>query len=468
MRHLKVDFQKPLGKIKPMHATNNGPTCDVNNIDLGWGTGSDIDPNPNKAPKKRNGNLAEFRAAGIPYARTHDSSFYPKYGLEHTVDVAFIFPNFDADPNDPASYDFTCTDHYMDMIEAAGTKVFYRLGHRIEHEVKKYGTLPPKDFHKWAVICEHIIRHYTEGWADGSYRDMKYWEIWNEPDLDADDAKNKRTWGGTKAQFFEFYHIVATHLKQCFPHLMIGGPAVSGNLEWTEDFLAQLKAPLDFFSWHVYAHTIEKIATRADKVRKLLDKYGFDKTESILNEWNYVLAWTGDEFIYSHLVKKKIKGASFNLATMCICQAGSVDMLMYYDARPTTWNGLFDMVQLGGVTTTAYYSFPMFNTLYQLGNSVDASSDDSETYLCAAVDSSAEAAAIIMTRFNDDDNTPSKFVTLDVSGFSSENGVEAEIYLLDETHKMVLTQRIVFYGDKFVWEPDIKNFDCYLIKLNKR
>ena len=46
------------------------------------------------------------------------------------------------------------------MIEAAGTKVFYRLGHRIEHEVKKYGTLPPKDFKKWAVICEHIIRHY--------------------------------------------------------------------------------------------------------------------------------------------------------------------------------------------------------------------------------------------------------------------------------------------------------------------
>ena len=49
------------------------------------------------------------------------------------------------------------------MIEAAGTKVFYRLSHRIEHEVKKYGTLPPKDFKKWAVICEHIIRHYTEG-----------------------------------------------------------------------------------------------------------------------------------------------------------------------------------------------------------------------------------------------------------------------------------------------------------------
>ena len=46
----------------------------------------------------------------------------------------------------------------------------------------------PKDFKKWAVICEHIIRHYTEGWADGFFYDMPYWEIWNEPDLDSDSA----------------------------------------------------------------------------------------------------------------------------------------------------------------------------------------------------------------------------------------------------------------------------------------
>ncbi len=27
--------------------------------------------------------------------------------------------------------------------------------------------MPPKDFKKWAVICEHIIRHYDENWANG-------------------------------------------------------------------------------------------------------------------------------------------------------------------------------------------------------------------------------------------------------------------------------------------------------------
>ena len=57
------------------------------------------------------------------------------------------------------------------------TKVFYRLGSKIEHNRKKYGTLVPKDPHKWAVICEHIIRHYNEGWADGFHLNMQYWEI---------------------------------------------------------------------------------------------------------------------------------------------------------------------------------------------------------------------------------------------------------------------------------------------------
>ena len=95
-------------------------------------------------------------------ARTHDASFTPAYGGPHTVDILAIFPDFSRDENDPASYDFDLTDEYMGHILAAGTKVFYRLGNRIEHESKRYGSIPPKDPAKWARICEHIIRHMNE------------------------------------------------------------------------------------------------------------------------------------------------------------------------------------------------------------------------------------------------------------------------------------------------------------------
>ena len=167
MAKLHVDFSRVHGKVKPMHAVNNGPAVRMRDVQNG-------------TMHPFNSNLNEFKSAGIPYARTHDSSFYHRYGQEHTVDIYYVFPDFDADPYDPASYDFACTDHYFCGCALANTEVFYRLGHRIEHEIKKYGIHPPKDFKKWAVICEHIIRHYTEGWADGYRYNITYWEIWNE------------------------------------------------------------------------------------------------------------------------------------------------------------------------------------------------------------------------------------------------------------------------------------------------
>lgn len=449
MAKASVNFGKSAGFIKPMHATNNGPAFYIDKMKE---TGA-------------SGNLELFKDAGIPYARTHDASYYYIYGSEHTVDVAAIFPHFDADENDPANYDFVCTDHYLQCCRMAEVEPFYRLGHRIEHEVKKYGTLPPKDFHKWARICEHIIRHYNEGWADGFHMNIQYWEIWNEPDLDSDNSTNKRCWGGTRKEFFEFYHIAATHLKSCFPHLKIGGPAIAGNMVWAEEFLSQLKAPLDFFSWHRYAHTIEKMTTRALEIRALLDKYGFKNTESILNEWNYVLAWTGDEMTYSHKAHHSIKGAAFTLAAMCACQNTPLDMLMYYDARPTfSWNGMFDVYR-NDIPLKGYYPFPMFNELYKLKNNVQVEADEN-IYVAAA--KKDDEAAIALVHYNNDDATEPKTITLDLSGFGSNKGTELEVYLLDENHTLEKIQTLTYFGDRFIFENKIPNFSSYLLKLKKQ
>ena len=237
MKTIKVNCNNTLGVVKPMHAVNNAPLYKF-------------------AADQRITNMDAWKEAGIPYSRTHDAAFCATYGGEHTVDVNNIFTNFDADPYDPASYDFVLTDEYMKVIEFSGSEAFFRLGSKIEHWAKKYNTLPPKDFNKWAVICEHIIRHYTEGWADGFNMKVTYWEIWNEPDLDPDDSTHKRTWGGTKAQFFDLYEIAAKHLKSCFPHLKIGGPALAHREDWARDFLTEMKrreVPMDFFSWHIYS-----------------------------------------------------------------------------------------------------------------------------------------------------------------------------------------------------------------------
>ena len=179
---ITVDTGTALGPVKPMHAVNNGPSVQK--------PGND----------QKVGNFEDYRAARIPFARTHDSINCVSGGA-HCCDINAIFPDFDADENDPKNYDFVFTDHYLNTIRMAGTEVFFRLGQTIEHGPKKYGVLPPKDFAKWARICEHVIRHYNEGWGwgvDQAYTtrnvewknqfNIKYWEIWNEPDLDPADV----------------------------------------------------------------------------------------------------------------------------------------------------------------------------------------------------------------------------------------------------------------------------------------
>ena len=323
-----------------------------------------------------------LKAAKIPYARNHDASFCPAYGGEHSVDVHAIFPDFNKNPYDEDSYDFALTDDYLSVIKKAGTEVFYRLGSKIEHSRKKYGTIVPADFHKWAVICEHIIRHYNEGWANGFNMNIEYWEIWNEPD-GKKDSGDQPNWSGTSAEFYELYIETATHLKSRFPDLKIGGPAVSCiNIDWLEGFFKALtkdgkKTPLDFFSWHGYTTTPGHYIAEEKRVRELLNKYGYAETESILNEYNYVENWT-DGFIPSIEAIISMKGAAFTSAVMLESQNSTIDMLMYYDARPTVFNGMFDFYTYRPLK--GYYPFVMFSKLYALGTAVSCNSDDEDIY----------------------------------------------------------------------------------------
>ena len=411
---ITIDPEQKLGKIKPMNAVNNGPIQGAHG----------------------RGNMELWKAAAIPYTRNHDASFCYSYGGEHTVDVHAIFPDFSKDPNDPASYDFTLTDEYLQRIQGAGTKVFYRLGSKIEHEAKKYGTKVPPDFKKWAVICEHIIRHYTEGWATGFKWDIEYWEIWNEPDFPI--GKNgSSTWQGTEEQFFEFYRVAATHLKKCFPKLKIGGPAVMGIYNpWCDRFLAAMTAgdkrvPIDFFSWHVYAPDPRAVKARIFAARQLLDKFGYTKTESILDEWNYLRYGDGEQFKYTIQTIIGLKGAAYAASVMCTGQDTPVDMLMYYDARPSVWNGIFDFYNYEPLKT--YYVFLAWAKLVKLSRQI-AVDTQGKVGIYAVGASDGGKTGVLISRYFEDDKLPEDLpvkLSLKKGTFCG-----AKLYLIDETHDL--------------------------------
>ena len=443
MTSLSVNLKDTGGAIKRINAVNNGPV------------GGKI---------RKFGNAELYGALEIPYARNHDASFYYGYGGEHTVDVHRIFKNFDADENDPKSYLFGPTDQYVTETFEVGTKVFYRLGASIEHEYKE-GTIPPPDYHKWARICEHIIRHYTEGWADGFNYDIEYWEIWNEPDFaKLDEYKRNPCWQGTFREFIDFYEVASKHLKSTFPHLKIGGPAFceSWKKENHTEFLKAVKEremPLDFYSFHGYFGDPNIVISLGNSAVETIREAGIEKMpELFLNEFNFIKSFSGDEFKYSIQTIMGIKGSAFIAGCMAACQVSAIDMLMYYDARPSNYNGLFSNIY---DPLKTYYIFEMARDLRRLGTWVKSPYRTVDIITLGATD--GKDSAIMVTNYRNADEYPNTQVEIAIEN-APENS-KVEYYLVDSENNNDLVKEETYNSTSFTLNLNTKLFDTYLIKI---
>lgn len=362
---VKIDFSKDVGPIKPLNGINNGPASGYEKQASGeiqWKLDvTDL-----------------FQDMGIPYVRTHDTE-YP-YGQDLFVDIHCIFPDFSADVNDPASYRFQETDEYIKQITESGSQVFFRLGESIDHSGENRYTRPPEDVKKWAEICEHIVRHYNEYWASGFSYGITYWEIWNEPDSGS-------MWRGEPEEYYELYQVTASYLKETHPEIKVGGGAFSYPEEelvipFLETISAQ-KTPLDFFSWHTYTGNPITFAQTAQKVRDLLDQYGYTETESVLDEWNYLEGW--EDQTNAVKVRNSLQGGTFLAASLIAMQNSPVDLAMYYDGQyvfADYYCGLYDSQ---GNPKPGYYSFLFWQNLNRLGSQAEVKIEGlQDVYCCAA------------------------------------------------------------------------------------
>lgn len=371
-----------------------------------------------------------FSDASIPYCRLHDTEGV--LGMGKFVDIRNIFPLWDLDENDPKSYEFTYTDEYLKRINDCGAKPFYRLGETIDHGYFKAHVHPPKDVAKWARICANIIRHYNEGWANGFHYGIEYWEIWNEPE-------NPPMWTGTKEEYFELYRVTANLLKKEFPNIKVGGYASCGFyaafdekaddffrsfITYADDFLAYIKnpetkAPLDFFSWHIYAYKTDDVLAHAKYCRNLLDKAGFEHVESILDEWNY----SGSDMFEK---MRDMTGATFTGDVMCRLQhTDDVDVACYYDAQPDqAYGGLF--IRHTADPSRTYYAVKAFGQIRRLGNEAKTETDTNLTTLASTDGTNSR---LIVVNFNKDKEQ----VKLSFPGAK-----RISLYLLDNCHDLSL------------------------------
>jgi len=105
-------------------------------------------------------------------------------------------------------------------------------------------------------------------------------------------------------------------------------------------------------------------------------------------------------------------------------------MLMYYDARPGTFNGLFDFYTYRPLK--GYYPFYLFSNLYELKNHYKTETDDEDIYAVCA--KNGDRIAVMITYYAEDDNKWHKTVTVNAS--SELDG--AKIYVLDKDHTLSL------------------------------
>ena len=407
---VRLAFGKPGGPVKPVNGVGQGPLLGYDNYSM----------------------FKLLKEAGVPYARLHDVG--GAFGKNLFVDIPNVFRDFDADETKAENYDFAFTDRYIKALVANGVEPYYRLGVTIEnaHYVKAYRIHPPKDFAKWARICEHVIRHYTEGWADGLHANISHWEIWNEPENHETIEKNAM-WKAPFEEYIRLYSVAAPYLKKKFPHLKIGGYASCGfygvSSSWAKpdnarivflhksftDFLAACRdrhLPLDFFSFHCY-DSAEHAAKQIAYCRKTLDEYGFGATEMSLNEW------------LCHYSGKKLgtpEQTAGIAAMLCVMQNGPVDDAEIYDAKATggTYAPLF--APETHQPRKAYQVFLAFNELRKLGTALPVSCQLPEgVFATAATDAGNREVALLVA------NTRKDAVALDLSSLDGWTPTEARV-----------------------------------------
>ena len=344
-----------------------------------------------------------LREAGIPYSRLHDVGGWMGQGLY--VDIPNVFPDFDADETDPKNYRFQFTDSLVKVLDRNGVEPFYRLGVTIENFVDYpegfpgLRSKPPKDFAKWGRICEHVIRHYTEGWADGMKLKITYWEIWNEPENHPEPKKNPM-FQAPFSEYMRLYGTVAPYLKAKFPHLKIGGyghcgyyaavgsdgvaaanssPRTEYFIECSEKFLAAAKEkgwPLDFYSFHSYSDPKEALR-QFRYADAQLNRYGFtvDKTERCVNEWLP---------LPRHDALGTAHQAAMIAAELIGLQNGPYGSAMIYDGRCGTGDYAPLFNPLTYKPHKAYYAFMAFNELRKHGTAVRTEGGDPDLWVAAA------------------------------------------------------------------------------------
>lgn len=245
-------------------------------------------------------------------------------------------------------------------------EIMFRIGRSLDG-----GFEMPSNIDIYVSLAGELFKRYSQNYASiGLPRKVKYWEVWNEPDLTF-------FWNSNNPQtYYQFYEKLARLAKSIDPDIQIGGAAIANGYNpggaFSDGFLRYCQTnnvPLDFYSWHYYGNNTtdpQSIIDVGDQVQKSLDQFGFSNIESICSEWNISPFNT----VNVHCKSQSAKNAAFITSYFSYMQYTKVDKANYYRADAATF-GLFNDQNnpnapgYKNFCTYAAQSFNLFNRMFE-------------------------------------------------------------------------------------------------------
>ena len=436
-----VDFEAEAGKIRrELHSSGYGPRiC--------------------SCPE---GTIEAIKAMNFLNARTHDWALMNT--AERVCDYYHIFPLMHLDATNPANYVFGPTDYLLKRTrEETKLGIFFRLGTSIEHSGPKvhFNTLIPEDFDKVAETFAGTIRHYNKGWANGFNWDIKYWEIWNEPDgqnnMWCEPGGDAGKDNVRREKFIRFFVTCLKRIKSEFPDVKVGGPALCSMK--SSYFVPLLKAckeagvAPDFISWHYYGASPAAMVDAAAAARKMCDELGFTECELILDEWHFLGCSWGQLRSLDPAVQARvtsgpgahngIDSACFTLSSLARFQTSKLDQAYFYGCSYTGSWGYKDAL---GRMNKNWYALKLFGGIVRDCQTLCSVTTDGGLTTLAAKSANGASRQLLVVDYR----AKKSEIALDVKG--AGNVVSA--VLLDHTHNLEPCEASFADGKLVLKKPD--------------
>ena len=169
-------------------------------------------------------------------------------------------------------YHWTTLDKSIETILATGARPLMCLCFKPKVLFPKIDdkVVQPNSYPEWEQLIEHLVRHCN---VEKKYG-IQYWEVGNEVDIGESGGSPYKF---TPDEYTQFYSHTADAILRADPQAKVGGPALANYHSPIGTALIKYagtgKAPLSFFSWHIYNSHPDVYVKSIRMFRKELGEY---------------------------------------------------------------------------------------------------------------------------------------------------------------------------------------------------